>query len=152
MPKLRKPIAVVAAIATIIANYPSSPAFAQTRVGSANTRATAPVDQATLIPSTINAFPKGGEPLKQAISDLVIKNPDLAAALATYLRTEPLTSEQKDAIVAGLSDGLNRLGILAQVGPDLNPLLLALIAGGIGAGVWALTRINNNNNRSVSPN
>jgi hypothetical protein len=97
-----------------------------------------------LIPSTINAFPNGGEALKLAISDLIVKHPELAATLAAILKNDPsLTPEQKQAIFAGLADGLNRLGIVAQVDSGMDPLLLALLVGGAAAagfGIYELTK------------
>jgi hypothetical protein len=119
MPKLRKLTAVVAVTATVAAGFPSSPVVAQT--GVIATRATpievapmAPVDQAALISSTIHGFPNGGEPLKIAISDLIVNHREFAASLVTVLRTDPsLTPAQKQAIVAGVADALNRLGIVA---------------------------------------
>src|SRR5512139_3575635 len=99
MSRIRKVTAVVAAAATIAASFPSSPALAQARVIPTSAPSTAPVAPAALIPSTINAFPNGGEPLKLAITDLILAHPNLAPSLATYLQTEPLTPEQKEAIV-----------------------------------------------------
>ena len=94
----------------------------------------APVDQAALISSTIHGFPNGGEPLKLAISDLIVKHRNLAASLVTVLRNDPsLTPAQKQAIVAGLADALNRLGIVAA---DLMPLKAAPAAA---AGRWWLS-------------
>lgn len=122
MPKLRKLTAVVAVTTTVAAGFPSSPVFAQT--GVIRTRAApteieqiapiAPVDQVALISSTIHRFPNGGEPLKLAISDLIVNHREFAASLVTVLRTDPsLTPAQKEAIVAGVADALNRLGIVA---------------------------------------
>jgi hypothetical protein len=122
MPKLRKLTAVVAVTATIAAGFPSSPVFAQARVIPTRAAPTdieqiapiAPVDQVALISSTIHRFPNGGEPLKLAVSDLIVNHRDLAASLVTVLRTDPsLTPAQKQAIVAGVADALNRLGIVA---------------------------------------
>jgi len=116
MQKLRKLTAVVAATATVVAGLPSSPVFAQARRVTPATIETpaAPVDQAALISSTIRGFPNGGEPLKLAISDLIVNHRDLAASLVTVLRTDPsVTPAQKQAIIAGVADALNRLGIVA---------------------------------------
>jgi len=159
---VRKLTAVIGVAAIVAAGFPPVPVFAQARIVPTSATPAAPVDQAALISSTIKAFPNGGEPLKIAISDLIVKHRELAASLATYLRTEPsLTSAQKQAIVAGLGNGLNRLGIVAAdlgvratgapatgapaadgtVG-SLDPWLIALLVGAAGVGVWALTRVN----------
>ena len=138
---MRKFTAIVAITATIAAGLPPAPALAQVVPASATSGASA--DEIALIPSTINAFPSGGDPLKLAISDLIVQHPRLAASLAAYLKNEPsLTQAQKEAIFAGLSDGLNRLGIVAQVESGMDPLLLALLLGGVGAGVgiYALSK------------
>ena len=122
MQKLRKVTAVVAVTATVAAGFPSSPVFAQARVIPTRAAPTdieqvapiAPVDQVALISSTIHRFPNGGEPLKLAISDLIVNHREFAASLVTVLRTDPsLTPAQRQAIVAGVADALNRLGIVA---------------------------------------
>jgi hypothetical protein len=161
MPSLRKATAVVAVAATLVAGFPASPVLAQPPVLPASATPTAAVDPAALIGSTVKAFPHGGEPLKLAISDLVVQHPDLAAAVANYLRTEPsLTPRQRQAIADGLSDAFNRRGVgcagpyrgLTKAPPadcgqggegwTLSPVLIALLAGGLGAGIWALTSLN----------
>ena len=155
MQKFRKLSAIVAVTATVAAGFPSSPVFAQARVIPTSATPTAPVDQTALISSTIKGFPNGGEPLKLAISDLIVQHRNLAPSLATYLRNEPsLTPAQKQAIVAGLADALNRMGILAAdmavplgqgvaeapVGVGF-PWLLALLAAGVlGVGIFEATR------------
>jgi len=170
MQKLRKLSAIVAVTATVAGGFPSSPVFAQARVIPTSATPTAPVDQAALISSTINGFPNGGEPLKLAISDLIVKHRNLAANLITYLRTKPsLTPAQKQAIVAGLADALNRLGIVAADlalpvnaggpvagGPvgGFDPMLLVLLAAAgaaAGFGIYEATR-NNETRVFVSPN
>src|SRR5258707_4331443 len=158
MQKFRKLTTVVAVTATVAAGFPSSPVFAQARVIPTSATPTAPVDQTALISSTINGFPNGGEPLKLAISDLIVTHRNLAPGLATYLRNEPsLTPAQKQAIVAGLADALNRMGILAadmaiplgqgaQVG-GFNPwlwVLLAAAGAAVGFGIFEATRNNDN--------
>ena len=136
MRAVQKASAVVAIAATLAAGFPSSPVLAQAGVVPINGMPTGPVDPATLISSTINAFPNGGEPLKLAISDLIIKHPELASSLAAYLKNEPdLSPEQKDAALAGLADALNRLGIVAQAASGIDPMTLALLAGLGAAGV-----------------
>jgi hypothetical protein len=157
MARLRKTIAAVAAATLIGAGFPPAPVLARAPVASPRTTPTAPGDPTAMIQSTINSFPSAGAPLKLAISDLIVAHPTLAAAVASYVRDEPsLTPEQREAVVAGLSDALNRLGIVAQEGngfngfKDVNPLLIIAILGGIGAGVWALT--SNHSSGSVSPN
>ena len=167
MQKVRKLTAVVAVTATVAAGFPSSPVFAQGRV--IPTRAApadieqiapiAPVDQIALISSTIHRFPNGGEPLKLAISDLIVNHREFAASLITVLRTDPsLTPVQKQAIVAGVADALNRLGIVAAdmpvkaipaapvaVGGFPWWLVFLALAGG-GAACAALCGNNNENN------
>ena len=153
MQKFRKFSAIVAVTATVAAGFPSSPVFAQARVIPTSATPTAPVDQTALISSTIKGFPNGGEPLKLAISDLIVQHRNLASPLATYLRNEPsLTPAQKQAIVAGLADGLNRLGIVAA-GEGFDPLLLVFLAAlgaAAGFGIYEATR-NNDNPVFVSP-
>jgi hypothetical protein len=168
MRKFRKLSAIVAVTATVAAGFPSSPVLAQARVIPTSATPTAPVDQAGLISSTIKGFPNGGEPLKLAISDLIVQHRNLAPGLATYLRNEPsLTPAQKQAIVAGLADALNRMGILAadlalpvsegaQVGQvgGFDPMLVVLLAAAgaaVGLGIYEATR-NNDNRVFVSPN
>ena len=169
MQKLGKLTAIATVTAIVAAGFPSSTVFA-TEARAIETR-TVPVDQTTLISSTINGFPNGGEPLKLAISDLIVKHRNLAANLITYLRTKPsLTPAQKQAIVAGLADALNRLGIVAadlalpvkaggpvgeggQVG-GFDPTLLVLLAAAgaaAGFGIYEATR-NNETRVFVSPN
>ena len=139
--------------ATFIASIPPEPVFAQSAVVATSG---ASADEIAMIASTINAFPSGGEPLKLAISDLVYQHPRLAASLAAYLKNEPsLTQAQKEAIFAGLSDGLNRLGIVAQAESGMDPLLLALLAGGAAAagfGIYSLTKSGTSSSGTVSPN
>jgi hypothetical protein len=152
---MRKLTAIVAIAATVAVSLPPAPVLAQANFVPASVTQAPSADEAALIPSTINAFPNGGEPLKLAISDLIVQHPDLAASLAAYLKNDPsLTPAQKEAIFAGLSDGLNRLGIVAQVGGGMDPLLLALIAGGVaagGVGIYELTKGTSSSN-TVSPN
>jgi hypothetical protein len=164
MQKFRKLTTVVAVTATVAAGFPSSPVFAQARVIPTSATPTAPVDQTALISSTIKGFPNGGEPLKLAVSDLIVQHRTLAPSLAAYLKNEPsLTPAQKQAIVAGLADALNRMGILAQAMPvyvgdrGFDPLLLVLLAvvgAAAGYGIYQATRNNDNNTGLVfiSPN
>ena len=141
---MRKLTAIVAITAIFAAGFPSAPVLAQAGIPPAGTTSVVTADEAALIPSTINAFPNGGEPLKLAISDLIVKHPNLAASLAAELKNDPsLTPEQKQAIFAGLSDALNKLGIVAQAGTGMDPLLLALLVGGAaggGFGIYELTK------------
>ncbi len=154
MSRLRDITAIAVAATMMAASFPASPVLAQAPVVRISTTPTAPVDQTRLIRSTVNAFPSAGEPLKLAISDLIVKDPDRAATVASYLRTETsLTPAQKQAILAGLTDALDRLGIVDQVdtGPDyVTPVLLILLAGGVGVGIWALLA-NNHNNSTPAP-
>ena len=146
---MRKFTALIAVMAIAAAGYPSTPVRAQARLAATGT--VVPTDPMTIISSTVNAFPSAGDPLKQAISDLIVKNPELASSIANYLRSDPpLTPEQKQAVVAGLSDALNRLGITAQAA-GLDPWMIALLvglAGGAGYGLYELSRSNN----TASPN
>ncbi len=152
MQTIKKFAAVVAAVATVAAGFPSSPVLAQARVIPASTTTTAPiVDQTALISSTIKAFPNGGEPLKVAISDLIVNHPSLANDLAAYIKNDTsLTAEQKKAIIAGLADALNHKGVVALVGP-MSPALIALliVAGGLVG--WGIYEISRNNDDTVSP-
>lgn len=158
MQNFRKLSAIVAVTATVAGGFPPSPVFAQARVIPASATQTVPVDQTALISSTIKGFPNGGEPLKLAISDLIVQNRNLAPSLATYLRNEPsLTPAQKQAIFAGLADALNRMGILAadlalpvSQGAQVvgyNPwlwVLLAAAGAAVGFGIYEATRNNDN--------
>ena len=168
MQKLRKLTAAVAVTATVAAGFPPSPVFAQARVIPTRAAPTdieqmapiAPVDQVALISSTIHRFPNAGEPLKLAISDLIVKHPNLAPSVAMFLRNNAsVTRAQKQAIFAGLADALKRMGILAtdlpppmptkalpatavvEPEPDINPWVVALLvlaAAGAAAGGCAL--------------
>jgi hypothetical protein len=132
MRRLRKVTAVVAVTTTVAAGFPSPAVFAQARraIPATIEAPVAPVDQAALISSTIRGFPNGGEPLKLAISDLIVNHRDLAASLVTVLRTDPsLTPAQKQAIVAGVADALNRLGIVAADMP-VKAIPAAPVVGG----------------------
>ena len=152
---VRKITAIIAVAATVAASLPPAPVLAQqARFIPASPTTGAPVDHTALISSTIAAFPNGGDPLKLAIADLILKQPDLAPDVATYLKSHPeLTREQKQAIYAGLADALNKLGIVAQASTGLDHMLAALIAAGViggGIGIYELTK--NNNNCTVSCN
>lgn len=122
---------VIAAI--VVGGFQTSPVFAQGQLA---------VVSPASVSSTIAAFPSGGPFLQQAISDLIYSNPDLAKDVANFLLSggPGLNDAQKTAIQAGLADGLNRLGIIAQVGPDggISPVLLALLAAGAIAGLILL--------------
>jgi hypothetical protein len=139
---MRKLTAVIVASAFVAAGFPTAPVFAQAQL--ASTGAVLPSDPMTMIMSTIKAFPNGGEPLKLAISDLIVQYPELAARIAEYLKNNPeLTPEQKEAAFAGLGDGLNRLGIVAQAATGMDPMLIALLVGGAaaaGLGIYELTK------------
>jgi hypothetical protein len=139
---VRKLTAIIVATAFVAAGFPSAPVLAQGTL--ASTGAVLPYDPTTMIMSTINAFPNGGEPLKLAISDLIVQHPELAARIAEYLKNNPeLTPAQKEAAFAGLGDGLNRLGIVGQAATGMDPLLIALLVGGAaaaGLGLYALTK------------
>jgi hypothetical protein len=153
--KLRKLTAILAMTATLVAGFPAAPVFAQqASLAPASATSGAPVDQTALISSTIGAFPNGGEPLKLAIADLILKNPEMAPAVAAYLKSDPeLTPEQKQAIYAGLAEALNKLGIVAQVGTGIDPMLLALlVAGGLGAGFGIYELTKNKSSCTVSCN
>ena len=139
---MRKLTAIIVASALVAVGFPTAPVFAQAQL--ASTGAVLPSDPMTMIRSTIKAFPNGGEPLKLAISDLIVQYPELAARIAEYLKNNPeLTPAQKEAVFAGLGDGLNRLGIVAQAATGMDPLMIALLVGGAAAagfGVYELTK------------
>ena len=149
---MRKKLTAVIVASTLVAvGFPSAPVFAQAQLASAG--AVLPSDPMTMIMSTIKAFPNGGEPLKLAISDLIVQHRELANIISEYLKTNPkLTPAQKEAVFAGLVDGLSRLGPVAQVATGMDPSLIALLVGaaaGAGFGLYELTKSNNN---TVSPN
>ena len=144
---MRRFTAILTISAIIAAGFPSAPSYAQPTYIPASTTTGPTADELALLNSTINANLYGGPALKQAISDLVVKYPHLASAIASELKNDSLlTPEQKEAIFAGLSDGLNRLGIVAQANTGLDPLLIALVVGGfglVGTGVYFATKKNN---------
>ena len=147
---VRKLTTAVIVTAIIAAGFPSTGAFAQAQLASVG--AVAPVDPITMISSTVKAFPNGGEPLKQAIADLIVKHPNLASNLASYLKNDPsLTPAQKQAIVAGLADALNRLGVVAQAAGGVDPLLIAFLAAGGALAGWAIYKATQKDD-TVSPN
>lgn len=150
---MRKIIAGAAAAAIIAAGFPSHSAFAQAQTAAASV---VPVDPSAAIQSTLRAFPNGGSPLQAAIADLVAAHPSYASRIAAQLRSDPsLTAAQRQAMVSGLADALNRLGIVAQVGNILTPLQLALLAGAGGLAGWGIyeaTKGKSTTPTSVSPN
>jgi len=160
---MRKLTSSLVAAAIVVSGLPMAPAGAQTRNVEVTPASLAPTTAAPaeaphpaiIVANTINAFPSGGEPLRAAIADLVIKDQRLATAVALHIRNHPtMPVAQKDAVVAGLGDALNRLGIVAQAADGVDPLLLALIAGGAGAagfGIYQATR-NSSSTASTSPN
>ena len=156
----RKSTAVIAVTAIVASGFSSSSAFAQAPIIRASDAPTARVDQAVpaghaaLIAATIQPYPNGGEPLKLAISDLIVKHPDLAPSVAMFIRTNPsLTQAQKQAIFAGFVDALRRMKLYATdlpvkapaaagtpvvpaVEEGINPWLIALlVAAAAGAAV-----------------
>jgi len=166
MQSWKKLTAVVTVTATVASGFSSSSGFAQAPIIRASETPTAPIDwavpadQAALIASTVHPYPNGGEPLKLAISDLIVKHPNLAPSVAMFLRNNAsVTRAQKQAIFAGLADALKRMGILAtdlpppmptkalpatavvEPEPDINPWVVALLvlaAAGAAAGGCAL--------------
>jgi hypothetical protein len=148
----RKSTAIVAVTAMVASGFSSSSAFAQTPIIRASDAPTARVDQAVpadhaaLIAATIQRYPNGGEPLKLAISDLIIKHPKLGPSIAMIIRNNPsLTRAQKQAIFDGLAEALGRLGIVAADLPipmatkaQPGPAVVAPVEGGIDPLVIAL--------------
>ena len=125
---MRRAVATLASALIALSGFQPSRALAQGQV------ALAPVPGPQSILQAIASFPGGGEPLKQQISDLIQKNPELAANVANDLRDESagLSAVQKEAVEAGLADALNKLGVEGFAGLAFSPLLL-----GVGAGVAA---------------
>ena len=166
MQSWKKLTAVVTVTATVASGFSSSSAFAQAPIIRASETPTAPLDwavpadQAALIASTVHPYPNGGEPLKLAISDLIVKHPNLAPSVAMFLRNNAsVTRAQKQAIFAGLTDALKRVELVAadlpvpplglpprkapvvEPEPDINPWVVALLllaAAGAAAGGCAL--------------
>jgi len=142
---MRRAVATFAVALIALSGFQPARAVAQGQM------ALAPVPGPQSIVQAIASFPGGGEPLKQQISDLVQKNPELAANVANYLRDESagLSEVQKEAVEAGLADALNKLGVEGFAGLAFSPLLLGVgtgvAAGGAAAGVL-LTK------KSASPN
>ena len=139
---MRKLTAIIVASALVAVGFPTAPVFAQAQL--ASTGAVLPSDPMTMIMSTIKAFPNGGEPLKLAISDLIVQHPELANMISEYLKNNPkLPPAQKEAVFAGLANGLSRLGVVAQAATGMDPLLIALLVGGAAAagfGIYELTK------------
>jgi hypothetical protein len=152
---MRKFTAILATTATIAAGLPPTPTLAQTNVARASVTPGTPVDNAALIKTTIDAFPDGGEPLKLAISDEVVKNPSLASSVVAYLKIHSELSEnQKKAIYAGLADALNKLGIVGRTATGMSPMMVALImagAAGVGLGIYEFSKSSKSSGK-VSPN
>jgi len=134
---VRSLVAAFAIIAVAAAGFPVSPAFA--------------VTGPEVVSSTVGSFPGAGDPLKQAISDLIVKNPELAGDVANYLNDPALGKAQKDAIEAGLADALNKLGVVGFVPGIFSPLLLGIGAGTAAAGGAALALTAKKSCTPVSP-
>ncbi len=146
----------VVAVALVASAVPMAPGAAQTRGTAVNVAPTEqPADAAARVATTIKSFPGGGDPLKAAITDLVIKNPGLAPTVALHVRNDrSLSPAQRDAVIAGLAAALNRLGVVAQAA-GADPLTLALILGGAGAagfGLYQATKGSGSTVPVVSPN
>jgi hypothetical protein len=145
---VRRILAGFAIAAIVVAGFSPSPAHAQAQVASA------PVPGPQLVSSVVSGFSNGGDPLKVAISDLVYGRPELAADVANYLQTNAagLSEAQRQAIEAGLADGLNRLGVVGQVGLLFNPALLGIGAGTAAVGGAAALATQKSSTTAVSPN
>jgi hypothetical protein len=146
-------VAVLAVVALVVAGFSTSSAQAQAQAQAQV--ASAPLPGPQIISNTITGFPSGGEPLKQAISDLIYQNPDFAADVANYLQTEGagLSEAQKAAIEAGLADGLNRLGVVGFIPvAGISPLLLGAGGAAAAGGAGALALANKKSCTPVSPN
>src|SRR5882672_5215811 len=134
---MRKFVIGGAILAVVAAGFPNRPSVAQTSLAALRAE---PADKTAQIQSAIKAFPNGGPALRAHIADLVIRDPDMASALARQLLSpNDMTEAQKVAVEGGLADALNRLGIVAQaqLGPGgLSPLLMGTLAVGglIGLG------------------
>jgi hypothetical protein len=142
-------LAVSAIAAVAVVGLSISPVLAQTQVASA------PVPGPQVVSQAIAGFPSGGEPLKAQISDLIYQRPELAADVANYLQNDAagLNAAQKDAVEAGLADGLNRLGVVGQVAVLFNPALLGVGAGAAAAGgAAAVATSQKSSTTAVSPN
>src|SRR5262249_11986207 len=75
------------------------------------------------IVAAFDAFPKGGDQLSKRISDIIVKDPKLAAGMVKYLQATPgISREQKVAAEHGLAAALNRLGIKAADMPVKAPV------------------------------
>jgi hypothetical protein len=162
---MRSAIAVVSSVAMLVAQMPAAPAFAQTATSPAAVPASLNPEharaQGRMFAEAFMAFPNGGGPLSDRIADIILKNPNSAAALVRYMQTTPrLSRNQKLAAEHGLAAALQRMGIKAADMPVKAPLpqeegynysyLLALlaIAGIICLGVCR----HNHEVTPVSPN
>ena len=152
---MRKFSTVVAIAAAVSMTLPPAPVFAQARVipASIAPNQAEPVS-ASVFASTVKAFPKGGEPLKMAISDLVVRHPGFGTDFAMYVQTQKLSAAQEKAVIEGLSDALKRRGVIAQVPPGGIPLwLLVILLGSLAAAVaWLASRDNNNTSTGTVSN
>jgi hypothetical protein len=139
---------VPVAIATLLA------AGLTTSVVSAQQLASTPpgvpglVSNQALIQNTIDAFPNGGPPLRMQLAGMVEKDPNLASDLAKFIQAnEGMTPAQKEAAELGLADALDKLGVVAFVGPLAPALLGVVAAGGAGAAGAAIAT----GNKSSTP-
>jgi hypothetical protein len=114
------------------------------------------VSVSPVIVNAFDAFPNGGDLLRERIAAAIVKDSKLAAGLVKYVQTTPgLSKNQKLAAERGLADALNQLGIRAADLPvnvlppaalpaQANPEVLdawvpfALLAAGV-AGICLLT-------------
>jgi len=146
---MRRIIASLSIAAIVVTGFPSPQVHAQAQVASA------PVPGPQIVSETVAGFPSGGDALKARISDLIYDRPELAADVANYLRTEAagLNAAQKEAIEAGLADGLNRLGVVGQVtASGSSAYLLGLGLAAAAAGGLALAAATKKSCTPVSPN
>jgi hypothetical protein len=153
----RKSTAAVAMTAIVASGFSSSSAFAEVPIIRASDAPTGrvdqavPADQVALIASTIRQYPNGGEPLKSAISDLIVKRPDLAPSVALFIRSNSsLTRAQKQAIFAGLADASGQMGIVAA-DETIPPWVIALLLAAAGGGIACAILCGNNNTTTASP-
>ena len=82
----------------------------------------------------------GCPPLRMQLADMIEKDPNLASDLAKYIQAnEGMNAAQKEAAELGLADALDKLGVVAFVGPLAPALLGVVAAGGAGGAAAAIS-------------
>lgn len=112
---MRKFIAVTSIAALIAAGMPISPASAQT---AATPVRAVPGEAGNPIASILNSYPNGGAEMRAEITDLVVRQPQLAADLVSYVKSVRVNAQQRKAVHEGLADALTQLKATNQAYRD----------------------------------